>query len=467
MTAPAATWPDVVLSATEIASLELLARGLLAPLETFMGQVEVEATQAGDPLPDGSLVPVPVVLASRGHEVGTTVALRTPEGDLLAGLTITEVFEAAVAEAAEVEAAASGDGGLQQLASGPLIAPVVPTHYDLTEHRLQEELPVDDELAVVIADRPLDTAQLRSLTHPWHALVGDRLGGPDQVSTATLVRSLEAAGAASVTVIPQPPGDRVAPWAAVLSANLGRSLTTARPTGEAGRIEDADLAAHLGRRQLPRVDAAETPLWPPAVAEVLEQEFPPPGRVGFTVFFTGLSGSGKSTVAAALAARLRGASHRSLTLLDGDLVRQHLSSELGFSREHRDLNVTRIGFVAAEVTRHGGIAICAPIAPYAATRATVARMVGAVGRFVLVHVATPLAVCEQRDRKGLYAKARAGLISEFTGISDPYEVPEAPDVVIDTSAGTVADAASTVFDYLVAQQFIDLPRTTESRSAHI
>ena len=155
---------------------------------------------------------------------------------------------------------------------------------------------------------------------------------------------------------------------------------------------------------------------------------------GFTVFFTGLSGSGKSTLAGALRQRLMEVTGRPVTLLDGDLVRTHLSSELGFSREHRDMNVRRIGWVASEITRHGGIAVCAPIAPYDEVRKQVRAMIEPVGGFILVHVATSLAVCERRDRKGLYARARAGLIPGFTGISDPYEPPDDAALRIDTEA---------------------------------
>ena len=151
---------------------------------------------------------------------------------------------------------------------------------------------------------------------------------------------------------------------------------------------------------------------------------------GCCVWLTGLSGAGKSTIAALLAARLarRG---RSVTLLDGDVVRTHLSKGLGFSKEDRDTNIRRIAFVAAEVVRHGGIAICAVVSPYESTRREARDMVGA-DAFVLVHVATPLAVCERRDVKGLYVKARRGEIHAFTGIDDPYEPPTSPDVVLTT-----------------------------------
>ena len=169
------------------------------------------------------------------------------------------------------------------------------------------------------------------------------------------------------------------------------------------------------------------------VVTELRRTHPPRHKQGFTVFFTGLSGSGKSTVANALMVKLMEMGGRPVSLLDGDVVRKHLSSELGFSKEHRDLNIQRIGYVASEITKNGGIAICAPIAPYTQTRRVVREMIEPVGGFVEIHVSTPIEVCEVRDRKGLYAKARAGLIKGFTGIDDPYEVPENPEVEIDTS----------------------------------
>jgi sulfate adenylyltransferase len=178
----------------------------------------------------------------------------------------------------------------------------------------------------------------------------------------------------------------------------------------------------------------------PEVIEEIQRTCPPRDRQGFTVFFTGLSGAGKSTLARALAIRLMEMGGRPVTLLDGDVVRRHLSAELGFSREHRDINVRRIGFVASEITKNRGVAICAPIAPYRQTRRDVRAMIEAVGGFIEVHVSTPIETCEARDRKGLYAKARAGLIPEFTGVSDPYEVPEKAEVLLDTTAMTVDEA---------------------------
>jgi sulfate adenylyltransferase len=183
----------------------------------------------------------------------------------------------------------------------------------------------------------------------------------------------------------------------------------------------------------------------PAVLRELKRTYPPKLKQGFCLFFTGLSGSGKSTIANAVRVKLLEIGGRAVTLLDGDQVRQHLSSELGFSKEHRDLNIRRIGFVAAEVAAAGGVAICAPIAPYAAVRREVRELFasGAAG-FLEIHVATPLDVCEQRDRKGLYAKARAGKLPGFTGIDDPYEVPEHPELVLDTATMNRDEAAQRV-----------------------
>ncbi|WP_304615919.1 bifunctional sulfate adenylyltransferase/adenylylsulfate kinase [Paracoccus sp. (in: a-proteobacteria)] len=194
----------------------------------------------------------------------------------------------------------------------------------------------------------------------------------------------------------------------------------------------------------------------PEVVTQLRRTSPPRAKQGFTVFFTGLSGSGKSTVANALMVKLMEMGGRPVSLLDGDVVRKHLSSELGFSKEHRDINIKRIGYVASEITKNGGIAICAPIAPYTATRRAVREMVEAGGAFVEVHVATPIEECERRDRKGLYKLAREGKIKEFTGISDPYEEPANPELRIDTSNIDVDGAAHQVLLKLESMGLIGL-----------
>ena len=203
-------------------------------------------------------------------------------------------------------------------------------------------------------------------------------------------------------------------------------------------------------------EGSEIPRWFtfPEIAYELRRAYPPRHKQGFTVFFTGLSSAGKSTIAKALLARLLEIGGRPVTLLDGDIVRKNLSSELGFSKEHRDLNIQRIGFVASEITKNGGIAICAPIAPYDTTRKQVRWLISSMGGFILVHVTTPLEICEKRDRKGLYKKARAGIIKQFTGISDPYEPPHDAEMVIDTTDTTPEESAQQIVLHLEKEDYI-------------
>ncbi len=193
--------------------------------------------------------------------------------------------------------------------------------------------------------------------------------------------------------------------------------------------------------------------FPEVVAE-LKKAYPSPDKQGFTVFLTGLPGAGKSTIAKVIYAAFLEMGDRPVTLLDGDIVRQNLSSQLSFSKEHRDINVRRIGFVASEITKNRGIAICAPIAPYDATRAEIRRTIETHGGFIEVHVSTPLKICEKRDRKGMYAKARAGLIKGFTGVDDPYESPESPEVIIDTTDLTPDEAAQEILLLLGQKGYI-------------
>lgn len=227
----------------------------------------------------------------------------------------------------------------------------------------------------------------------------------------------------------------------------------------------AEILELSGTELRRRLEAGEPlPDWYtfPEIAAELRRTHPARAHQGFTVFFTGLSGAGKSTLANALSVKLLERGGRPVTMLDGDLVRKNLSSELGFSRPHRDLNVRRIGWVASEVTRHGGVALCAPIAPYDALRKEVRGLISPHGGFLLVHVSTPLEVCETRDRKGLYAKARSGALPEFTGISDPYEVPEDADLVLDTSISP-SESVARILAWLEAAGY--LTATTAAAAA--
>jgi sulfate adenylyltransferase len=232
-------------------------------------------------------------------------------------------------------------------------------------------------------------------------------------------------------------------WAYDPRSEVWRPLALIETGAERDELTASELGALLD-------SGAEVPAWfaPPSVARELRRARPPRAERGLVVFFTGLSGSGKSTIARGLAEALNERGDRTVSLLDGDHVRQLLSAGLSFSRADRDLNIARIGYVATEVARHGGIAICAPIAPYAQARAAARQMVSEVGDFLLVYVSTPVDVCAARDRKGLYAKARAGLITGFTGVSDPYEEPRDADLVLDTSAMTRTEAVDAVLKLL-------------------
>ena len=243
-------------------------------------------------------------------------------------------------------------------------------------------------------------------------------------------------------------------WAYDPRSEVWRPLALIEPGAERGELTDSELGALLD-------SGAEVPAWfaPPSVTSELRRARPPRSERGLAIFFTGLSGSGKSTIARGLAEALTERGDRTVSLLDGDHVRRLLSAGLTFSRADRDLNIARIGYVAAEVARHGGIAICAPIAPYAAARAAARQMVTEVGDFLLVYVSTPVDVCAARDRKGLYAKARAGLITGFTGVSDPYEEPRDADLVLDTSVMTRQQAVDAVLKLLTAGGW--LARTAE------
>ncbi len=201
----------------------------------------------------------------------------------------------------------------------------------------------------------------------------------------------------------------------------------------------------------------EIPHWVtyPEVLSAMYQACPPREKQGITLFFTGLSGSGKSTLARIVYAKFIEHGGRPVTLLDGDVVRHNLSSELGFSKKDRDINVKRIGYVASEITKNRGVAICAPIAPYAKMRREVRASIEQYGTFIEIHVSTSLEECERRDRKGLYAKARKGLIPEFTGISDPYDIPENPELIIDTENMSPIQAAEDIYLYLVREGYIN------------
>lgn len=463
--------------------LELLLLGLLAPLEGYVSPAVARTVRDSGALPDGPAIPAALTLTTSADfcaklTTGEFVCLRDAEGVPLALVQVEEISDTAL--------------------SGRVFGLDLPTHYDhLTSRRTA--VAVRAELTARRWAKPLAVAAERVLHQPDLDRISTaaRECGADGVliigtmSTAeALDRSahvrlrclqlaadqLQATVPTLVTVIPRPSAelrlnaggrlDRAiagALGAAALLTDLAdpsasASTTTSSPAlvfAPAAEDRTPDVVAALAAGATP---GQLTQLTPAPISAALAPAHPPRNQQGFTVFFTGFSGSGKSTVANALVVRLLERDEaRSVLLLDGDVVRKHLSAGLTFSRADRDANVRRIGFVAAEVSRAGGIAVCAPIAPYDETRKAVRQMAGDAGGFILVHVDTPLEECERRDRKGLYARARAGLIPEFTGISDPYERPEDADVVIDTTQLSVNDSLDQVITHLVGEGWLGTP----------
>ena len=538
-------WPSWGLTDRQMRDLELLMNGGFSPLEGFMNRGDYEGVRDRMRLADGTLWPIPITLdvsreSAAGLGEGQPLALRDPEGVLLAVLKVGDIWEPDLSDEAEKVYGTRdlGHPGVEYLLrhSNPLyVGGVVegirsPVHYDFkrdrhTPRQLRETFVRLGWRAVVgfhtrnpmhraqveLTLRAARKAQANLLIHPVV-----RMTQSGDLDHYTRVRCYEA-------VLPQYPqftaqlslldmasrlaGPREALWHAIVRKNHGcthfivgqdHASPSMDGVGEPfyGLYEAQELFSkheeELGVTMLPfrmlvyvkerdqylpideipegvttwsmsaaelkdRLDdGREIPDWFtfPDVVKELRRRHAPRSRKGFTVFFTGLSGSGKSTIANVLRTKLLEAGGRSVTLLDGDIVRKNLSSELGFSKEHRDLNILRIGFVASEITKGGGIALCAPIAPYAHVRKQNRELVAQYGGYVLVHVSTPLDICERRDRKGLYAKAKAGIIKEFTGISDPYESPDDADVVIDTSDITPEEAAQQVYLFLEKEGYI-------------
>ncbi len=529
----------------QLCDIELILNGGFSPLDGFLSREEYDNVLETMRLPNGLLWPIPVNLDvtekfAAGIKVGDHIALRDPEGVLIATLAVSDLWRPdRTAEAQAVFGTTDplhpGANYLVQRANpvylgGKLRGVEPPTHYDFrglrhtpTELRAQFRKLGWRKVVAFQTRNPLHRAH-QELTfraareHEANLLIHPVVGltKPGDVDHYTRVRCYEAVlgeypeqttSLALLNLAMRMGGPREAVWHAIIRKNFGCTHfivgrdhagpgknsrgepfygpydaqelmkeheheldITMVPFQEMVYVEDLaqyvpinetrkdqkilNISGTEFRRRLQ--EGLDIPDWfsyPRVVAE-LRKSYPPRHQQGFTVLFTGLSGTGKSTIANALMVKLMEIGTRRITLLDGDLVRKHLSSELGFSREHRDLNIQRIGYVASEITKHGGAAICAPIAPYAATRQRGREMIEPLGGFLEVFVDTPLDVCEQRDRKGLYAKARAGIIKEFTGISDPYETPQNPEVRIDTQELSPDLAAHRILVKLESMGFI-------------
>ncbi|MGZ4665426.1 MAG: adenylyl-sulfate kinase [Frankiaceae bacterium] len=494
-------WPSHELTFDQLADLELLLLGALRPLDGYLDDAQAQSVCATGALPDGRVVAaalqltVPDLLRAQ-LSPGAVLGLRDAEGVLLAGVEVAEVAE--VAGSGHVSGRVVGltlpaHADFRGLRRAPAelqtdlrargwrrVAAVVPSGpllpSDLAAARLA--VPDADGLLVITSTRPehahddghfprarLHRAALAGRTDAVQVLlpvpavldtaVNAGVVAPTSApATPAGALSLTAAAGAACGATALVVDDETAGLADPLPSGFGVDVVAMPAVGfDAHRRRwTAGAGLRFSRAELERAldMGREMPNWavPPDLARQLRRDYPPRHLRGVTVLFTGLSGSGKSTIASVLNALLKERGDRHVTFLDGDVVRTHLSKGLGFSRADRDANVRRIGFVAAQVTAAGGVAICAPIAPYDDTRRDVRRMVAATGGFVLVHVATALEVCAARDRKGLYAKARQGLIPEFTGISDPYEAPHDAELTLDTEELSAEDAAHGVLDYL-------------------
>ena len=543
-------WPSWDLTDRQMCDLELLLNGGFSPLRGFLAKADYESVCRDMRLVDGTLWPMPIMLDVTAEiaatlQSGSQLALRDPEGVMLAVLNVEDVWEAdRVAEAEMVFGSANEEHpGVNHLfnrsnpfyVGGTLEGLQLPIHYD---YRLLRRTPA--ELRSEFARqgwRKIVAFQTRNPMHRAHVELTMRaaaeteanlliqpvvgLTKPGDVDHYTRVRAYQAildryprntAKLSLLNLAMRMGGPREAVWHAIIRKNPGCThLIVGRDHAGPGSDStgtpfygpyDAqelviELEEELGVKMVPfkmmvyvedrdtympidevaegtrtlsisgtelrerLATGREVPEWfsYPEVATELRRTHPPRSKQGVTIFFTGLSGSGKSTVANALLVKLLEMGGRPVTLLDGDVVRKNLSSELGFSKEHRDLNIQRIGYVASEITKNGGIAICAPIAPYAAVRKLNRELIESTGGgYILVHISTPVEVCEQRDRKGLYAKARAGIIKEFTGISDPYEVPEDADLTIDTTDISPEEAANMVVLHLEHLGYIGAKR---------
>ncbi len=540
--------PSWDLSYRQVGEVELLLGGACSPLSGFLGRADSESVYRTLRLADGTLWPLPLHLDvteafAAGLRSGDRVALRHPEGMVLAVLTVEDVWapdREAEAQALYGTADERHAGVFQWVhetgpfsVGGRLEGVELPGHHTfkalrLTPRALSQAFE-ERGWSRVLAFHPsrlmhrLEVEQTRRAAGLLDAglLIQPSVGrgGPDDLDYFCRVRCYqrileqyeENSSLLNVLpVFPRQAGPREILWHALLARNCGAThFLVEREEGEADgktgagaggngnkaawpllkrhqdeigieavAAEDLVYREEQGRfglrsevpegERIPTFTAGEfdrrvraggpIPEWYscPGVVEELRRVFPPRQGQGFTVFFTGLSGSGKSTVANVLVARLLERGGRPVTLLDGDLVRKHLSSELGFSRAHRDLNILRIGFVASEIVKNRGIAVCAPIAPYRGIRRQVREAVARYGGFIEVHVSTPLEVCEQRDRKGLYAKARAGLLKNFTGIDDPYETPEHAELSLDTSQIPVEEAVERILQYLEMEGYLEM-----------
>ncbi len=536
------TLPSVQLSSRSLCDLELLAIGAFSPVDRFMGKADYNRVLEEMRLSGGTLFPIPITLpitVADGVREGKDIALRSLKNELLAVLTIEEIFNRDARREAETVLGTTDDRHpmVAEMASWPptnisgsLKVINLPIHYDFTELR-RTPAQVRSELQSM-GHANVVAFQTRNPVHRAHEELTKRaaqqIGGtllihpvvgltkPGDIDHFTRVRSYKTLvekhydkRATLLSLLPlamRMAGPREAVWHAIIRRNYGANhFIVGRDHAGPGvdsqgqsfyGLYDAQnllqqCEGEVGVKMVPFKELVYLPdehryeekhLVPPGVtivsisgtgvwtkylangksvpnwftrpdtAAILANSYRPNHQRGFCMWFTGLSGAGKSTIAEILTIRLM--EHgREVTLLDGDVVRTHLSKGLGFDRKDRDTNIRRIGFVASEIVRHHGVVICAAISPYSATRNEVRSMVGD-DQFVEIFVDTPIEVCEQRDTKGMYLKARRGEIKEFTGVDDPYEVPINPEIKLTTTDCAPEINARRLINYLYDRGFL-------------
>jgi len=533
------------LNSRQINDLELLMNGAFSPLEGFLNKDDYKSVLKNMRLSNGLLFPMPITLdvpedLASNLKINEFLALRDPEGLILAVLKVESIYQPDLNKEAEdiFNTHDISHPGVDYLLNkseknyvgGKILGLNKPRHFDFLDFRhdpedLKKFFKEKGWTKIVafqtrnpmhrahyeILKRAADEADAKILIHPVVGLT--KLGDVDHYTRTKCYKEIikkfddDSALLSLLPLAMRMGGPREALWHAIIRKNYGIThFIIGRDHAGPGKdsngndfygpydaqdlvekfkdeigieivpfkmqvyvkesmeyksvdlVRDEETALNISGTKLRDMlkDGVKIPEWFtfPEVAQILQDSYPPREKQGFTIFFTGLSGAGKSTIANGLMARLLEETSKSVTLLDGDLVRQHLSSELGFSKEHRNINIQRIAYVASEITKHHGIAICAPIAPYKDQRSSARKLVESFGKFIEVYVGTSFAVCEDRDVKGLYAKARQGLIKGFTGLDDPYEAPENPDILVDGSSSDPLLEVEKIYQYLIKSNLI-------------
>ena len=528
------------LSKRQLCDVELLLNGAFSPLTGFLTADDYESVLETMRLKNGVLWPIPITLDVNAEfaasiKGGENIALRDPEGVLIANMAVTDCWKADKTCEAELFFTTTDEShpGVHYLFNeandyylgGKLTGITPPFHYDFQEYRQSpaqlrasfENIGWDKVIAfqtrnpvhrahVIMMKRLMATHQANVVIHTAVGLT--KPGDIDHYSRVRCYKRIlnyYPKDSALLRLFPlamRMAGPKEALWQSIIRQNYGFSyfivgrdhagpgrsnlggdfydvkaaqqlvsqyqdelnikilpapfLLYAPERGEfceENQLLKGEAGLYLSGAELRNIlqKGEMIPTWfaYPEIIEELHVTLPPRSKQGVTLFFTGLSGSGKSTIANGILVKFLEYGGRKATLLDGDVVRNMLSSELNFSKEHRDLNVLRIGYVASEITKNGGVAICAPIAPYTRTRRNVRKMIEQLGSFIEIHVSTPIEICELRDRKGLYAQARAGKIKGFTGIDDPYETPENAELSIDTSKYSTEEAVAKIWEKII------------------